>query len=200
MVWPARRRSTKLRAVPALTAKRAILGVLVVALVAGTTWAYATGRVSAGSIEAWLESLGPIAPAMFVVAFVLGAFVGMPGMMFVIGGRLAFGAQAGFVLGYGAGLLACIAPFVTARRLRGGRSERGEPWQPRNRHLRRALAMVESHPLRAVLVLRLVLWFNPPLSYALAMTGIPVRTYVAGCAIALAPVVAVAVLAIGWIA
>lgn len=187
---------------PALTAKRAILGVLVVAFVAGTAWAYATGRVSAGSIEAWLESLGPIAPAMFVVAFVAGAFVGMPGMMFVIGGRLAFGAQAGFVLGYGAGLLACIAPFAAARRLRGVPGvpgERGEPWQPRNRHLRRALAMVESHPLRAVLVLRLVLWFNPPLSYALAMTNIPVRTYVAGCALALAPVVAVAVLAIGWI-
>jgi uncharacterized membrane protein YdjX (TVP38/TMEM64 family) len=202
MGWPARRRSTKLRAVPALTVKRAILGVLVVAFVAGTAWAYATGRVSAGSIEAWLESLGPIAPAMFVVAFVLGAFIGMPGMMFVIGGRLAFGAQAGFVLGYGAGLLACIAPFATARRLRdgrGGRSRRSEPWQPRNRHLRRALEMVESHPLRAVLLLRLVLWFNPPLSYALAMTRIPVRTYIAGCAIALAPVVAVAVLAIGWL-
>ena len=59
--------------------------------------------------------------------------------------------------------------------------------------------MVESHPLRAVVVLRLVLWFNPPLSYALALTSIPLRAYVAGCAIALAPVVAAAVLAIGWL-
>ena len=182
---------------PDVTAKRALLVVLAVAFVGGAVWAYATGRVSATSIEAWLESLGPIAPAMFVAAFVCGAFIGLPGMMFVIGGRLAFGAETGFALGYGAGLLACIAPFAAARRLR---DERAATWQPRNRHLRRVLGMVESHPLRSVLLLRLVLWFNPPLSYALAMTGIPIRVYVAGCAVALAPVVAVAVLAIGWIA
>ncbi len=184
-------------AMPTVTAKQALLGVLVAAFVGGAVWAYATGRVSAGSIEAWLESLGPIAPVMFVAAFVLGAFIGLPGMVFVIGGRLAFGAQTGFVLGYGAGLLACLLPFAAARRLRG---EPTAPWQPRNRHLRRVLGMVESHPLRSVLLLRLVLWFNPPLSYALAMTRIRVRTYVAGCAIALAPVVAVAVIATGWIA
>jgi uncharacterized membrane protein YdjX (TVP38/TMEM64 family) len=183
--------------VPAVTAKRAIVGALVIAFVCGTVWAYTTGRVSSGSIKAWLDSLGPLAPAMFVVAFVLGAFIGLPGMMFVIGGRLAFGPETGFVLGYGAGLLACLGPFATARFLRG---ERAVTWQPRSHLLRRALASVETHPLRAVLLLRLVLWFNPPLSYALAMTRVPVRTYLAGCAIALAPVVAVAVLATGWFA
>ena len=64
--------------------------------------------------------------------------------------------------------------------------------------MRRAFEMIESHPLRAVIVLRLILWFNPPLSYALAMTSVPVRAYVAGCAVALAPVVAAAVFATGW--
>ncbi|HWO24773.1 MAG TPA: VTT domain-containing protein [Kofleriaceae bacterium] len=180
-----------------MTAKRALVGALVAVFVCGTVWAYATGRVSSGSIKAWLDSLGPLAPALFVVAFVLGAFIGMPGMVFVIGGRLAFGPETGFVLGYGGGMLACLAPFATARFLRG---ERAATWQPRGRLLRRAFAMIESHPLRAVLLLRLALWFNPPLSYALAMTRVPVRTYLAGCAVALAPVVAVAMLATGWIA
>lgn len=184
-------------AVPAVSARRALLAVLVAAFVGGAAWAYATGRVSAGSIEAWLASLGPLAPAMFVGAFVLGSMIGLPGMVFVVGGRLAFGAETGFALGYGAGLLACVVPFATARRLRG---DRAAPWQPRSRHLRRAFGMVESHPLRAVLLLRLVLWFNPPLSYALAMTGVPVRAYVTGCALALAPVVALAVFATGWLA
>ena len=184
-------------AVPAVSVKRALLLALVVAFVAGTAWASATGRVSASAIEAWLASLGPIAPALFVAAFVGGAMIGLPGMMFVVGARLAFGAETGFALGYGAGVLACVVPFATARRLR---SDRGAPWQPRNRHLRRAFDLVESHPLRAIIVLRLVFWFNPPLSYALALTSVPLRSYVAGCAIALAPVVAVAVLAIGWIA
>jgi uncharacterized membrane protein YdjX (TVP38/TMEM64 family) len=183
--------------VPAVTAKRALLAVLVAAFVGGAAWAYSTGRVSAGSIEAWLESLGPLGPAMFVGAFVGGAMIGLPGMMFVIGGRLAFGAETGFALGYGGGVLACVVPFAAARRLRGGGAA---PWQPGNRHLRRAFAMVESHPLRTVVLLRLVLWFNPPLSYALAMTGVPARAYVTGCALALAPVVGLAVFATGWIA
>jgi uncharacterized membrane protein YdjX (TVP38/TMEM64 family) len=183
--------------VPAVSAKRALLVALVAAFVAGTAWAYATGRVSTAAIEAWLTSLGPLAPAMFVGAFVGGAMIGLPGMMFVVGGRLAFGAETGFALGYGGGVLACVVPFATARRLRG---DRGAPWQPRNRHLRRAFDLVETHPLRAVIVLRLVFWFNPPLSYALAMTSVPLRAYVAGCTLALAPVVAAAVLATGWIA
>jgi uncharacterized membrane protein YdjX (TVP38/TMEM64 family) len=185
------------RGVPAVSAKRALLAGLVAAFVGGAAWAYATGRMSPASIEAWLASLGPAAPALFIGAFVAGAMIGLPGMMFVIGGRLAFGAETGFALGYGGGLLACLVPFAAARRLRGGRAA---PWQPRNRHLRRAFALVETHPLRAIVVLRLVLWFNPPLSYALAMTGVPGRAYVTACAIALAPVVALGVLATGWLA
>ncbi len=185
-------------AVPAVTGRRALLAVLVAAFVAGAAWAYATGRVTAGSIEAWLGSLGPAAPAMFVGAFILGAMIGLPGMVFVVGGRLAFGAETGFLLGYGAGLLACVVPFAAARRLRGDRA--AAAWQPRNRHLRRAFDMVEARPLRTVLLLRLVMWFSPPLSYALAMTGVSARAYVTGCALALAPVVAIAVLATGWIA
>jgi uncharacterized membrane protein YdjX (TVP38/TMEM64 family) len=189
------------RAVPAVSAKRALLAVLVAAFAGGAVWAYSSGRMSAGAIEAWLASLGPAAPAMFVGAFVAGAMIGLPGMMFVIGGRLAFGAEAGFALGYGGGVLACLVPFAAGRRLRGGGAA---PWQPRNRHLRRAFGtafgMIESRPLRTILVLRLVLWFNPPLSYALAMTGVSARTYLTGCALALAPVVAIAVLTTGWIA
>jgi uncharacterized membrane protein YdjX (TVP38/TMEM64 family) len=183
-------------ALPTVTGRRVLLAVLVAAFVAGAAWAYATGRVTPGSIEAWLESLGPAAPALFVGAFVAGAMIGLPGMVFVVGGRLAFGAETGFVLGYGGGLLACIVPFATARGLRGGRT--AVPWQPRNRHLRRALELVEARPLRAVLLLRLVLWFNPPLSYSLAVTGVSARTYALGSALALAPVVALAVIATGW--
>ena len=46
--------------------------------------------------------------------------------------------------------------------------------------------------------MRLVLWFNPPLSYALAFTTLPLRTYMAACAVALAPVVTIAMIATGW--
>ena len=48
-----------------------------------------------------------------------------------------------------------------------------------------------------VLALRLGLRFNP-FSYTLAFTMLPPRTYVAAYALALAPVVAIAMLATGW--
>ncbi|MEJ7604290.1 MAG: VTT domain-containing protein [Kofleriaceae bacterium] len=178
-----------------ITRRRVALAMLALAFVAGTTWALVTGRVSVGSIRIWLESLGSAGPLLFVLVFVLGALIGLPGMAFVIGGRLAFGPTLGFLLGYGGGMLACLAPFLLARRI--GRTD-ATPWRPRFRLLRRALESLESRPIRSVFMLRLVLWFNPPLSYALALSAISTRSYLAGCALALAPVVALAVFATGW--
>lgn len=175
--------------------RRALLGALVVAFVCGAVYLWRTGSVTPSSIRAWLESLGPAAPLLFVGAFVLGSFVGLPGMAFVVGGRLAFGPWLGFALGYGGGLCAVTLPFLAARFLR---RQPETPWRPRNRHLARVFDQLEHHPLRSVIVLRLILWFNPPLSYALALTRVRVRDYVLGCALALAPVVAVGVIASGF--
>jgi uncharacterized membrane protein YdjX (TVP38/TMEM64 family) len=177
------------------TARRAILGGFVVAFVVGAVYLWRTGAVTPSAVSEWLESLGPAAPALFIGAMVGGAFVGLPGMAFVIGGRLAFGPYLGFAVGYAGGLLACTLPFLLARRVRGAGPK---PWRPKQRWLQRPFDMLETHPFRAVVLLRLVLWFNPPLSYALAFTPMSARTYVAACAVALAPVVAVAMLATGW--
>lgn len=177
------------------TWRRVILGLFVLAFVVGAIYLWRTGAVTPTTVAAWVESLGPAAPALFIAAFVAGSFIGLPGMAFVIGGRLAFGPYVGFAVGYGGGLLAVTVPFIAARRFRHAEST---GWQPEQRHLRRVFEMLETHPFRVVLALRLVLWFNPPLSYALAFTKLPVRTYVAACAVALAPVVTVAMIATGW--
>jgi len=177
------------------TVRRVLLGVFAAAFLGGAIYLWRTGAVTPTTVAAWLESLGPGAPALFIVAFVAGSFVGLPGMAFVIGGRLAFGPYLGFVVGFGGGMLAVTVPFVIARRVRRAGSD---PWRPKQRHLRRAFEMLETHPFRAVLALRLVLWFNPPLSYALAFTSLRLRIYVAACALALAPVVTIAMVATGW--
>ena len=176
--------------------RRLVLGVLAAAFVVGAVYLWSTGAVTPTSVAAWLDSLGPAAPLLFVGGMVGGAFIGLPGMAFVIGGRLAFGPVVGFCVGYSGGLLAVTLPFLVARRVRGAGS--APPWQPKHPSLARAFAMVETHPFRAVVVLRLVLWFNPPLSYALAFVRMPVGKYVAACAVALAPIVAGAMLATGW--
>jgi uncharacterized membrane protein YdjX (TVP38/TMEM64 family) len=177
------------------TARRAILAVLVVAFVASAITLWATGLITPRKVGAWLDSLGPAAPAIYVAVFVAGSFFTLPGMAFVVGGRLAFGPYLGFAVGYTGGVLAVLLPFLLARRLR---SAGADPWRPKQKYLARAMAEVERHPFRTVLLLRLVLWFNSAASYALAFGPIPFRTYAAACAIALAPVVAAAVIATSW--
>ena len=177
------------------TARRAILGVFVVAFVAGAVYLWSTGAITPSAVRDWLRSLGPAAPALFIAAMVGGAFVGLPGMAFVIGGRLAFGPYVGFAVGYAGGMLAVTLPFLLARRVRGAGQN---PWRPKHRWLVRLFDMLETHPFRAVIALRLILWFNPPLSYALAFMTMPARIYIAACAVALAPVVAAAMVATSW--
>ena len=176
-------------------ARRVVLGVLVVAFLAGAVYLWRTGGVTASGIREWIDSLGPAAPVLFVAAFVAGGLVGLPGMAFVLGARLAFGPWAGGVLAFVAGMCAVTVPFVTARLLR---RQQAVPWRPKQRLLARAMEMLETHPVRAVFLLRLVVWFNPPMSYALALTRIRLVHYLLGCALALAPVVAIAMVASGW--
>jgi uncharacterized membrane protein YdjX (TVP38/TMEM64 family) len=183
---------------PALSRKtrRIILGALIAAFVVGAVFLWRTGAVTPTSVRDWLDSLGPAAPVLFVFAFMLGSFVGLPGIAFVIGGRLAFGPWLGLVAGYVGGMCAVTLPFVAARKLR---RVDGEPWRPKNRHARRAFDLLDRHPFRGVLVLRLLLWFNPPLSYALAFSRVGLRDYLAACALALLPVVIGAVVLTGWL-
>jgi uncharacterized membrane protein YdjX (TVP38/TMEM64 family) len=175
--------------------RRAILAAAIVLFVGGAITLYSTGLVTPTKVGAWLDSLGPWAPVIFVVVFVAGSFIGLPGMAFVVGGRLAFGPWVGFAAGFIGGVCAVSIPFLVARRLRRAGTE---PWRPKQKLLARAMDQVEHHPFRSVLALRLVLWFNPALSYALAFVPIPARTYIAACAVALAPVVAAAMIATGW--
>lgn len=174
------------------TARRVILGLFVIAFVTGAVYLWRTGAVTPFTVKAWLDSLGPAAPLIFIVACVAGAFIGLPGMAFVIGGRLAFGPYLGFAVGFIGGMLAISVPFLVARRVRKAGTD---PWRPKQRILQRAFDMLETHPFRAVVLLRLVLWFNPPLSYALAFTTLSFRTYFFACATALAPVVTIAMIA-----
>ncbi len=174
---------------------RLLIGLLVAASIAGGVYLWRTGNLSPTALRDWLDSLGPAAPLLLVAAFVAGAYVGAPGMVFVIAGRLAFGPWIGFAVGYGGGMLAVIMPFVTARLLRRAVAE---PIRPRTRIVRWAFARVETHPVRSVILIRLVVWFNAPLSYALAITDIRLRHYALACAVALAPVVVVAMVATSW--
>ena len=175
--------------------RRVLLGLLVIAFVAGAIYLWQTGGVSAGGIRRWIDSLGPAAPVLFVVAFVAGGLIGLPGMAFVLGARLAFGPWWGGALGYLGGMCSITLPFVTARLLR---RQAATPWRPKQKLLARAIDMLATHPIRAIFILRLFFWFNPPLSYALALTPVRFRDYMLGTGLAIAPVVIIAMVASSW--
>ena len=170
-----------------------VIGVFAAAFVTAFVYAYRSGAITPTSVREWLDSLGPWAPLVFVGAFVAGKVMGLPGMAFVVGARLAFGPWLGFACGYVGGLGCVMFPLVIARLWR-----RSKPWLPKNRWIARAFEKVETHPVRAVIGLRLVFWFNQPIGYALGAGTIRARSYATGCAIAVVPVVAVGNLATGW--
>lgn len=175
--------------------RRIGLGLAIVAFIVIGTLLWRSGLVTPSSIDAWLVSMGNWAPVLFVGAHILGSLIGLPTMAFLVAARLAFGPWLGFALGYGGGVIAVCIPFLTARALR--RPE-GEPWHPKGKWLGKAYDQIDSHPLRTVVLLRLFLWFNQPLSYALALTRVRRRDYVLGCAIGLAPIAGAAVFSAGW--
>ena len=175
--------------------RRVAIGLLVVAFVVIAIYAWRTELVTPSSIRAWLVSLGPWGPVVFVGAFVGGSLVGLPGMAFVIGARLAFGTWLGLACGYVGGVCAVTMPFVVARLLK---RRAAEPWRPKQKVLQKLFDLLETHPLRAMILIRLFFWFNPPVSYALALTTVRFRDYVLGGAIALVPVVTAGNLATGW--
>ena len=174
-----------------ITKTRVALAIAIAIVVTVMIVAAVTGALTPKSVRDWLESLGPAAPVLFVVAFVLGSMIGLPGMAFVVGARLAFGPWAGFALAYGGGLLAVTVPFAGARALRAGNAP---PWRPKGKLAARAFAKIETHPRTAMIALRLILWFNSALTYTLAFSPVRTRDYVLSCAVALAPVVGLAMI------
>ena len=175
--------------------RRVLLGVAIFAFVGVAIYLWRTGSVTATSMRRWIDAMGPAAPVLFVGAFMVGGLIGLPGTAFMLGARLAFGPWLGGALVYVGGLGSIALPFVAARLLR---RQAAEPWQPKHRLAARALAMLDTHPVVAVALLRMFFWFNPPLSYALALTHVRLRDYMLGAAIGVAPVVVVVMAASNW--
>jgi uncharacterized membrane protein YdjX (TVP38/TMEM64 family) len=118
----------------------------------------------------------------FVVLFVLGNLVQVPGWLFLAAAVLALGQTWGFVVTYMAACIACIVTFVVVRWL-GGDALRSLP----NRRVLQILAQLDRRPVLSVLVARLLFQTLPALNYALAMSGTRFRTYSLGTVLGLIP-------------
>lgn len=109
---------------------------------------------------------------IFVLLFALGNLIQIPGWIFLAAAVLAFGRGWGGVVTYVAASVACALTFLSIRLL-GGDALRQLP----GRFARRLLAQLDAHPMRSMILLRIVFQTVPALNYTLALSGVGFRDY-----------------------
>jgi uncharacterized membrane protein YdjX (TVP38/TMEM64 family) len=117
---------------------------------------------------------------VFIGAFALGNLVQIPGWVFLASAVLALGRVWGGVATYVAACATCITTFWIIR-LVGASALRALD----GRTARRIFAQLDDHPVRSVVLLRLLFQTMPALNYALALSGVPFSSYLAGTLIGL---------------
>jgi len=112
---------------------------------------------------------------IFIALFALGNLVQIPGWIFLAAAVLALGEVWGGVATYLAAAVSCAFTFWLIRLL-GGDALR----QVRRPWAQRVLAQLDARPVAGIVLLRTLLQTAPALNYALAMSGVKFRDYMAG--------------------
>lgn len=112
---------------------------------------------------------------LFVLLFALGNLIQVPGWIFLAAAVLTLGQFRGGIVTYVAAIISCSATFLTIR-LIGGDSLR----QLKNPLAIRIFRHLDQRPLLSIIALRTLFQTMPVVNYALAMSGIRFRSYLAG--------------------
>jgi uncharacterized membrane protein YdjX (TVP38/TMEM64 family) len=112
---------------------------------------------------------------IFVLLFVLGNLIQIPGWIFLAAAVLTLGQMWGGIATYVAASVSCVATFLIIRLL-GGDALR----HLKNKIAVRIFGQLDAHPVKSVFLLRVLFQTVPALNYALAMSGIRFRHYLTG--------------------
>lgn len=112
---------------------------------------------------------------IFTVMFAVGNLAHIPGTIFLVAAVVALGPVWGGMATYAGACTSCVVTFLVIRPV-GANAIR----QFRNQIFTRVLARMDAHPMRSVLLLRLLFQTLPTLSYALALSGVHFRDYLLG--------------------
>jgi len=112
---------------------------------------------------------------IFILAFCLGNLVQIPGWIFLAAAVFALGRVWGGFATYLAASVSCVLTFFVVRAVGGAafRSVGGKMGA-------RIFARLDAHPVASVLALRLLFQTAPAINYALAVSGVKFRDYLAG--------------------
>jgi uncharacterized membrane protein YdjX (TVP38/TMEM64 family) len=112
---------------------------------------------------------------VFVLLFALGNLIQIPGWIFLSAAVLALGRTMGGIATYVAACTSCVITFFTIRFVGGDALRKLE-----NKVAVQLLHQLDAHPIKSVLLLRLLFQTVPALNYALAISGIRFRAYLTG--------------------
>lgn len=146
------------------------------------------GRWGADAVPALLDRVrdfGPWAAAVFVAVYAVATVAWVPGSLLTLAGGAIFGLAAGTVYALSGALIGATLAFLVARYLARSAIERRLSG---NRKLSAVDEAIEAEGAKVVLLLRLspVFPFNA-LNYALGLTGIRLRDFVAASAVGMIP-------------
>ena len=109
---------------------------------------------------------------IFILLFALGNLIQIPGWIFLAAAVLALGKVWGGLATYGAAVVSCVTTFGVVR-LVGGDALR----EIRGRWANRLLQGLNAHPVKSMVLLRMLLQTLPALNVALALSGVRFRSY-----------------------
>jgi uncharacterized membrane protein YdjX (TVP38/TMEM64 family) len=175
-----RRARMRLALLGAITLTFIVIGVVVVG-----------DGLTADGLREEVKKAGTLGFVFFTGIFVVGQMLHLPGLIFIGAGAFAFGAPIGGPLSLFAATLAVSVNFAFVRTVGG------QPLVAIERPLfKRVMGMLDDHPWRTVVVLRLIFFTSPAISAALALTGVRFRDHLTGSIVGMAvPVVGAAFLA-----
>ncbi|MCG8391530.1 MAG: VTT domain-containing protein [Pseudomonadales bacterium] len=132
-------------------------------------------QLSLSFLRSQLEANPVTGFVVFVLVFVIGNLIQLPGWLFLAAAILALGTVMGGLATYVAACVSCLATYVLVRGL-GGSALR----EIQSPLARRILAQLDRHPVRSVALLRLLFQTMPALNYTLALSGVRLRHYMIG--------------------
>jgi uncharacterized membrane protein YdjX (TVP38/TMEM64 family) len=147
-----------------------------------------TGRFSSESLKGILVDRGLWGVLAFVAIFSAGQLLRVPSTVFVAAAVAVYGRNSGILVALLGALVSATVSFSVVRIFVG--QALADVEQPLVRSL---LSRVDTRPVLAVALLRLIFQTAPPLNYALPMTAVRWRDHLVGSILGLpAPVVAMA--------
>ena len=144
-------------------------------------WATDTTAYFEGErLRALVLGAGVWGGVLFVVAFVVGQMIQIPGVVFVGVSVFVWGQWYGCLVSFIAALMAVSATFWTIR-LAG----HVESSSVNNKWAKKILEHVEQRPILMVALLRVLLFLTPVVNIALAISPVRYRDYIIGSALGL---------------